>query len=403
MTAVQLLFVASFAGALLFFAAGAATMAVRRRRAEPDAQPMPEAVAHERARAVEPELAQARAIQPAVPQVSPFEPDEVTLERREEVTHELARPIQAPPSIQPPIRPDIAHERELDALRARADAAEAALAPLRGELERLRRDAAVTAAAQDSRTAAETRARQLAGELERTRNDSIAAGRDLEQLQARLREAERQLAERTSTVRDLAAENEQLKGRVNDAEGLRTEYVRLRTTAIDAAFLKSEVARLEEEVRLMRRDALGAPQRRPARGSQRLPTKPPGSIGESLSSVIERFADSGTRSIAIADTAGFALASSGEDGAALAAYAALLTESANRAKQLLPVAAPMAIELVDEHGARVSVWTFEVESERLLLVNLSVTPVDSGRVEATLADLTAILATPTSDRSYRQR
>ncbi len=59
---------------------------------------------------------------------------------------------------------------------------------------------------------------------------------------------------------------------------------------------------------------------------------------------------------------------------------------------MLPVTAPVAIELIDERGARISVWTFEVESERLLLVHLAVAPVDQRRVDLALADLTTILA-----------
>ena len=108
--------------------------------------------------------------------------------------------------------------------------------------------------------------------------------------------------------------------------------------------------------------------------------------------MIDRFADAGSRSIAIADTLGFPLASHGDDGHALAAYAALLIEAANRAKQFLPVGRPTAIEIIDEHGARVSVWTFDVEPDRLMLADLAVSPVDHVRVEHALADLATILA-----------
>ncbi|MBA3821936.1 MAG: hypothetical protein H0X17_23835, partial [Deltaproteobacteria bacterium] len=242
---------------------------------------------------------------------------------------------------------------------------------------------------------ADERARAGAGELERARNEAFAAARDLGQLQDRVTDIGRQLAERAQAARDLSTENEQLKGRVRDAEGLRAEYVRLRTSVTEAEFLKSEVARLEQELRTMRVDALGAvgtQRARPARGTGR-PLDPANlTIGESLASVLERFADGGTRSIAIADTLGFPLASNGNDGVALAAYAALLFESAARADQFMPVAQPAAIEVVDHQGARISVWAFPVDSERLLLANLSVTPVDSRRVDATLGDLASILA-----------
>ena len=191
-------------------------------------------------------------------------------------------------------------------------------------------------------------------------------------------------------MRDLAIQNEQLKGRVHDAEGLRSDYVRMRTTATEAEFLKGEVVRLEEELRTARLDALGAQRHRPA-----LRTAPsPGSsrsIGESLESILDRFSDAGTRSIAVADPQGFPLASRGDDGLSLAAFAALLLEAANRARQFLPFAVPSSLELVDDRGARVAVWTFQVDDEPMLLTSLAVSPVEPGRAEATLADLTAIL------------
>jgi hypothetical protein len=172
---------------------------------------------------------------------------------------------------------------------------------------------------------------------------------------------------------------------------LRGEYVRLRTSVSEASFHKSEVARLEERIRTMQRDAIAPPRRQP-RSSQQPATRSSGTVADSLSAAIERFADANTRSIAIADTIGFPLASSGDDGGSLAAYAALLVESANRATELLPITAPTTIELIDERGARVSVWTFEVEHERLLLVNLAVAPVDQRRVDVALADFATILA-----------
>lgn len=206
---------------------------------------------------------------------------------------------------------------------------------------------------------------------------------------------ERQLAERTASARELSTENERLRARLADAEALRADYVRLRTTVTESEFLKGEVVRLQEELRLVKLDALGAPvvqRRRPARGSA---TPSPRTIAQSLTTIIEGFADPGTRSSAIADTLGFPLASAGDDGVALAAYGALLVETAARAKQFLPIASPAAVEIIDDRGARISVWTFEVEGDPLFLVNLAVTPVDASRVEATLAEAAATLAPST--------
>lgn len=260
---------------------------------------------------------------------------------------------------------------------------------LRTELE-LQRDQLV-----DNQAKSRNTARELTEAGARLR----AAERELESAREQLQKSERELATRSNNIREIAGENDRLQRRLADAEALRSEYVRLRTTITDSEFLKSEVARLQEELRQVKVAALTGPvaiqPRRQARGSTGMP-KAPRSISESLAWTIERFADATTRGSAIADTLGFPLASSGDDGISLAAYGALVRETANRAKQFLPLAAPRSIEIVDERGARVSVWTFDVEGEPLLLVNLAVGEVDRRRVETTLADLSAILAPSTS-------
>ena len=352
MTAMHLFWLASIAGALLFFAAGAAMVALRRR---------PVVV-----------TAPARPIRDE-PRDEPRDDQEIATLRARLAHAEAAA-------------------RDAEALRTRADGAQVAS----HALERLHRELGT----------AEEKARHLTKVVDRSRSDALAAARELEQSQGRVRELEAQLAERTQAMRELSSKNEQLAGRIADAEGLRADYVRLRTTATESEFLKSEVVRLEEALKESKIAALGAATRsrapvRHARGSIRIPNVPGRPIGESLATVMDRFADAGTRSIAIADTLGFPLASHGEDGVSLAAYAALLIESANRAKQFLPVGRTSAIEIVDEHGARISVWTFDVEPDQLLLADLAVSPVDPNRVDHALAELATILApTPSAIGRY---
>jgi predicted nucleic acid-binding Zn-ribbon protein len=256
------------------------------------------------------------------------------------------------------------------------------------ELERALADAHATA----------TQLRESAGksarQLDEARTDSVAATTELELVQRRLRDAERALADKTRAVHDLATEAEVMKGRLRDADAQRADYVRLRTSAAEADYLKREVARLEKELRAVRADALavrGVPRPR-ARGSSSIPPLTGRPIGESLTSVIERFATAGTRCVAVADHQGFPLASNGSDGVALAAYAALVLEAAGRASEYLPVGAPAVVEIVDERGVRIAVWSLEVESERLMLAHLAVSAVDNARLETTLGELGKILA-----------
>lgn len=343
MTALQMVYVVSIAGAVLFFIAGASASSLWRARR----------VASEAPRDSDAELAQVRA------RVSELEQAAQALERARDEAARRARDNER-----------LRHESatlatELERARGEATA----------ELQRARGDATAAAA-----------------ELERARSEATALGAELTRAQTRMRELERQLAERTHAARDLSTENEQLKGRVRDAEGLRTEYVRLRTMTTESEFLKSEIERLERELQTLRVDALGAPR---ARGTTEVaPVAPPteATISDSLLGVLERFADAGTRSTTVADTIGFQMASTGSDAQALAAYATLLAESASRAARFLPFAHPISIEIVDERGVRINVWPFNVAGDRLLLARLAVTPAELGRLDPSLTALASILA-----------
>jgi hypothetical protein len=351
---------ASLVGAALFFVAGCAFMALRQR----DALATAEQTLRAQAAFIEDHK-------------NAFETEDATTVMRDA---KLIQEVAALRDEEGRLR------RELERAQREAAAAQ----DLRRELDRVQKETATTTSTQQElRRVADDRAKQL----DKARTDAVSAATELKQLQSKLRDTERQLGEKASAARDLSTENEQLKGRLRDAEALRSEYVRLRTATTDSEFLKSEIARLEKELHASRVDALGAkPKPRAARGSQREITQVQRSIGDSLARVIEKFADAGTRSSAIADRQGFPLASSGSDGIALAAYAAHLFESASRAKEYLPVGAPGSIEIIDTSGVRITLWSFEVDADRLMLANLAVSPVDATRVESTLGDLAQILA-----------
>lgn len=273
---------------------------------------------------------------------------------------------------------------ELEQLAASRTAPPAKGAREAQELEALRRKLAETEAALGASHArarqAEPRAEQGAAQLTQR----------AQELQGRLGEVEHLLAERSSQLRDAISQVELLKSRASEAEALRSEYVRLRTQANEMEFLSKEVERLGEALRSARSLALGGQARapRPVR-----PVEPQaGSLSEALTGAISRFTEAHVRGVAIADNAGFPIASHGDEGLELAAYAAMLHDVAQRAKQFLPLAAPTSIELLDEQGARVTVWPFEVSGDRMLLASLAVAPTEIERVDHTLAELTAILA-----------
>jgi hypothetical protein len=288
MTALQLLWVASIIGAVLFFAAGALAMAIRRARRTTAA--------------------------------------------------------------------DLALEVELRELRAQLVAARAA------------EDHARAAAVQSAPPVDTSRATALEGQL---------------------RDAETSATARAAQLRDAMSQLELARARVSEAESMRADYVRLSTQVNEMEFLRGEVERLTVELKAAKAIALGV--RRPPSIPTPLGSRPPGSTTAALSSAIARFNDPQMRSIAIADRSGFPVSTHGEDAVELAAYAALLYEVGARANQLLPLTAPGSIEVVDEHGARVAVWPFDVADDRLLLVNLAIGATDRRRVQGMLSDVAGIL------------
>lgn len=278
------------------------------------------------------------------------------------------------------------------AAAARAEAAQLAAsraaAPGRGakeaqELEALRRKLAETEAALGAEQA-------KARHLERRAEPAGELTREAQELQGRLGDVERLLAERSSQLRDAISQVELLKSRASEADALRAEYVRLRTQANEMEFLTKEVERLSEALRSAKSLALGG-RARPPRPSRPVDVQA-GSITDALAGAITRFTDAHVRGVAIADNAGFPIASHGDDGIELAAYAAMMHDVAQRAKQFLPMSAPVSIELLDEQGARVTVWPFDVSGDRLLLASLAVAPAEPERVETTLAEVAGILA-----------
>lgn len=203
-------------------------------------------------------------------------------------------------------------------------------------------------------------------------------------------ELERQLLERTGQLREVGSQLELLRSRAGEAEALRAECVRLRTQANETEYLSKEVERLSAALHSARSAALGgtARSRRPTPAAQ--PAS--GSTADALAGAISRFSDPQTHGIAVADAKGFPISAQGEDGVELAAYAALLAEAAGRAQKLLPMAAPISVEVVDERGARVAVWPFEVGGDALLLVRLSVAATEQERIDAALSEVSSILA-----------
>jgi hypothetical protein len=274
------------------------------------------------------------------------------------------------------------------ALALRGSRARAREAANTRELEQLRgRVATADAEAEQLRTTCE----ELASLLAEQQEGEPAT----QKLEERLEVAERAAADRVATMSSSTTEVELLKRRVAEAEVMRIDYLRLRTQVDETDFLRGEVSRLGDELRIAKSFAIGGVKRiprvaKPAANGGTL------SITEALANAMEKFSDPKMQCIVIADKVGFPVSSFGDVGVELAGYAALLGDAAARAGLFLPLAAPASIELVDEHGARISVWPFDVADDRLMLVSLGVGTTDAQRLELMLSEVIGILAPPES-------
>jgi hypothetical protein len=376
MTATQQLWFASLVGAAVFFAAGAIVARARSARAgaarQPGAGALPGATPG--AQQAEAALGQLQHGEREAREAARQAREEAaTLRRQLDEAHQASR--------SPAVRDD-GNAAEL------ARAAQTARAELATVQRQLASAEAARVAAEATASAAEAARKSAESALRR----ADAAGSSMSpEAQERMREADRVLAERSGQLREAMSQVEWLKSKVNDAEALRAEHTRMRTQVHEMEFLTKEVERLREALKSAKSIALGGT-RQPPRAANPDGPVTTGSITEALAGAIDRFQGPQMRSIAIADAVGFPVSSQGDDGLELAAYAALLNDVASRANQFLPVATPASIEMIDEHGARISVWPFDVGGDRLLLVNLAVGATDAARVEGMLSDVTAILA-----------
>ena len=373
MTVLHQLWIASVLAAAAFFAAGAMFAAVRHRRGagasaaspeQPDASEL--TALRQRVGQAEAALAQLRTAEQQARGAEHKAREEVSALRQALEAQQQSKAAAAR-TVMDAGRGDAEAKAEVVSLQRKLAAAEAALG---AEQARARRAEATAHAA----------AEPLGGEL----------AQQAQELQRRLADVERSLSERSGQLRDAMSQVELLKSRASEADALRAEYLRLRTQANEMEFLSKEVERLSEALKSAQSLALGGQARAPRQVRAAEATS--GSITDALSGALARFNGPQMRSIAIADNVGFPISSQGDDGLELAAYAALLHDVAQRAKQFLPMATPASVEMIDEQGARVTVWPFDVAGDRLLLVNLAVAATEHDRVEAMLSDVAAILA-----------
>jgi hypothetical protein len=243
------------------------------------------------------------------------------------------------------------------------------------EAAALRRDLATIRA---EKVALATEVAQLAAQARQAHDRADRAGRESQVLRAELKAATeaapaRQRRPQTAAeVQEMALELEALRGRVAEAEALRSDNALLRAAAVESDAQATRIAELESELQVARAHAFAAAPapapRQPA--PPRLRSVPEASTEQSLQQVIDRVARlPGVRAVALADDLGLLVAGAGDHGTALAAYGGFLAGVGTRAREHLPLTGLKRCAVEDENSTTICVSP--LRGAPLMLVTMS--------------------------------
>jgi hypothetical protein len=239
-------------------------------------------------------------------------------------------------------------------------------------------------------------------ELARVEVERAALQRKLDESRRQAACAESLAAQRSQSaaaldarLRELQSELDVSRRRQAELQASHEDYIRLRTRRDEAEYLKSEVERLSAE--LLQARAGGGMVTPPARAhvsATGLDQLSHLSLAEALDQTVQGLLGEGVRSVVLADEVGFPVTHTDDNGASLAAFSTLVTGAGDRANEFAPIGRTRQISIVDEGGARISIWPFDQGGARLALITLSRSPLDKTRVSATLCQLTTLLNRP---------
>lgn len=280
--------------------------------------------------------------------------------------------------------PDLAAHRELYHARARIaelETAAGASSRAESELQEFRRRVAQEHGALVDRTQ----------ELERDNAELERAVMNLEAVSYEVEALRKAAAERDSLRMDIEA----LSRRVEATDAVHAENDRLHRLEAENERLRTRLK--ESEAHVTEFQALGL-MRQPK------PVSESAKAGSSLEDVVLPLASvANARSTVVADDLGFPIVGYGEHQEPLAALCGLLVDLDRHAQRLLPLGSITEITLHAEHGARVSACRWRDPDVTLTLATLTAGPgPEPGRLESILGQVanTLLLApNATTDRS----
>ncbi len=185
---------------------------------------------------------------------------------------------------------------------------------------------------------------------------------------------------------------EMLEAKLHGFEALRSEYLRLREQHDAVKQPSGEPDQRSEGTRpiqpsLARKAASARP------GPRRTETSLEGTLSLAISTLL----DESTSAVSIVDHTGLPLTTAGFFDDALGAFTTILAEPCVRVNSFIPFGRPRLLTLVDDDGARVSIWPFAVGKQTMTLVALSTRELPADQVKLAISKVVERLSRPRRD------
>lgn len=172
----------------------------------------------------------------------------------------------------------------------------------------------------------------------------------------------------------LVAEAERMRGQLANHPELVAEADDLRARVADRDRLGAEVKRLEAEVAQLRALELCSAEPPTIADGTRLP-RTSSTTATALESILQRVAaNADTRAAVIADELGLPVVAFGEHASSLAALGSVVGDTGQRARTLLPMGAIRGFSMADENSATITSWPVTAADASLMILTLTVGP-----------------------------
>ena len=208
-------------------------------------------------------------------------------------------------------------------------------------------------------------------------------------------EASGELERLTTAHKQLRLDAELMARRLQELMQDRSELVTLRTQAVEAASLVSEVEYLRRREKALEAQlyasGLYASREIPAISGELLVQTPVSSMENNLHSLVVA---GGPRTAVLADAQGFLIAGAGESAAqeGLAAFAAVAGEMVSRARMLLPLAEVESVRVTDRNSVVLTCHLFESAGEGLGVTTLGPGEPEAGNTARVIVELAAVVS-----------